>query len=89
MDRPPTVLALGHGALGIIGFVFLLQARSATLWPQLAEYSLYALVAAALGGLAMFTLFHLQKKPLPIPLMLGHGALALTGLGMLITAYNR
>ena len=87
--RPPLLLALGHGVLVIAGFVFLLQSRAATPFPRLAEYSLYALIAAALGGLAMFTLFHLRQKALPPSLVLGHGAIALTGLGMLITAYNR
>lgn len=87
--RPPMILALGHGVLVISGFVFLLRARSVASLPQLGEYALYALIAAALGGLAMFILFHLRNKPLPTLLVLGHGAIALTGLGMLITAYNR
>ncbi|MBA3481858.1 MAG: hypothetical protein H0T51_08595, partial [Pirellulales bacterium] len=41
-------------------------------------------VLAVGGGVTLFTMFHLKGRPLPIPLMLGHGLIALTGLGLLL-----
>src|SRR4051812_49356608 len=72
---PPLWLALGHGAGGIAGFAALGYAWAATGIPQLAQWACYVLVAASLGGLGLLTLFHLQKKPLPVWMVLGHGAI--------------
>ena len=41
-------------------------------------------VLAALGGVTIFVRWHLKNLPLPIPIVLGHGLLALTGLGLLL-----
>ena len=41
-------------------------------------------VVAALGGAALFAMFHSKGRPLPVPLMLGHGLIALIGLGLLL-----
>lgn len=43
---------------------------------------------AALGGVALYTMFHGKVRPLPIPFMLGDGAL--TGLVLLLfTLYGK
>jgi len=52
----------------------------------LAQVSLGIFLLTALGGATMFLGFHLKEKPLPIPLMLGHGAAALTAFVLLLVA---
>ena len=84
--RPPTWLALGHGAIAAAGVIALAYATATTEVPTLAIIALGIFVLAALGGVTMFVLFHLQKKALPIPLVLGHGAIAATGLVLLLLA---
>ena len=49
----------------------------------MAQVALALVVAAALGGITIFAHYHLKKVPLPIPIVLGHGLLALAGLGLL------
>jgi hypothetical protein len=84
--RPPTWLALGHGTIAAVGLGSLAYAAMTTTLPTLALVSLGLFVLAALGGATMFTLFHLREKPLPIPLMLGHGAAALLAFVLLLVA---
>lgn len=84
--RPPTWIALGHGVIAIAGIALLSYAAYSPGIPGMAQLALVLFVLAATGGLAMFAGFHLQNRPLPIPLMLGHGLLALTGLTLLILA---
>jgi hypothetical protein len=84
--RPPTWLALGHGAVAASGLVTLLYATMTTSLPLLAYISLGAFVLAALGGGTIFVLFHLREKPLPIPLIFAHGAIAVTGFALLLFA---
>ena len=43
-------------------------------------------VLAILGGAVLFLGFHLNRKPLPIPFVIGHGLLAVTGYVLLILA---
>ena len=86
---PPTWLALGHGALAAIGVVLLGYAAYDPGIPQRAQIALGIFILAALGGAALFVLFHLKNRALPIPLILGHGFLALAGLGLLLlTLYS-
>ena len=84
--RPPTWLALGHGAIAASGVIALSYATATTEVPTLAKVALGIFVLAALGGITMFVLFHLREKALPIPLVLGHGAIAATGLVLLLLA---
>ena len=84
--RPPTWLALGHGAIAATGLVTLLSTAATGSLPLLAYISLGAFVLAALGGATIFLLFHLRKKPLPIPLVFAHGAIAVTGFALLLFA---
>jgi len=82
--RPPTWLALGHGALGATGLIWLGYLTMMTGVPFLAQIALGVFLVAALGGIAIFAMFHVQDKPLPIPLVIGHGLIAATGLTLLI-----
>jgi len=81
---PPIGLATGHGTIAAIGVIVLAYHAYTPGIPQLAQIALGIFVLAALGGLTLFTMFHLKGRALPIPLVLGHGLLALTGLGLLL-----
>jgi hypothetical protein len=84
--RPPTWLALGHGAIAATGLGFLIYAVMSSTVPALAQISLVVLVLAALGGIMIFAGFHLRGQALPIPLVLGHGATAIVGYALLLIA---
>src|SRR5436305_196860 len=51
---------------GVAGVAALGYAWASTGIPELSQWACYVLVAAALGGLGLLTLFHLRKKPLPV-----------------------
>ena len=87
--RPPTWLALGHGAMAVCGLATLGYAAVTEDLPTIAHVALGVFVLAALGGLTIFVGFHLKRRPLPIPFVLGHGAIALTGFILLLIAIYR
>ena len=85
--RPPTWMALGHGLVAATGLVLLIYAvMTATAPIMYAQIAVGVLILAALGGATMFLLFHLKEKPLPIPLVIGHGAIAAIGVVMTLIA---
>ena len=84
--RPPTWMALGHGLVAASGVLSLLYAVATQTVPVLALWSLAMFIIAALGGVTIFLLFHLREQPLPIPLVLGHGAIAVVAYVLLLMA---
>ena len=87
MPRPPTWIALGHGAVAATGLVLLAYPAAVSPGlPLMGQIALGVFVLAALGGATLFVGFHLREKPLPIPLVLGHGLTALVGYGLLIAS---
>jgi hypothetical protein len=82
--RPPTWIALGHGLIAAIGVVLLAYAAYDAGIPQHAQIALGIFVAAALGGAVLFFGYHLKERPLPVPFILVHGLIALSGLGLLL-----
>jgi len=87
--RPPTWMALGHGAVAVTGVLLLAYAAATDGVPQLAQIALGVLVLAAGGGATIFVGFHLKERALPIPIVLGHGLIALTGFALLLAAIFR
>ena len=83
---PPTWLALGHGALAATGVAVLGYTVFTQTVPWLAQVSLGMFVLTAAGGLTLFLGFHMRNQPLPIPFVLGHGALAAASLVVLLIA---
>lgn len=81
--RPPTWLALGHGIIAATGIALLAYSAMTPGIPPMAQVAFGLIVLAAIGGISIFVLFHLKNLPLPIPIVIGHGLLALTGLGLL------
>ena len=86
MDRPPLLLAIGHGIIALSGIVAIGYAYSQAELPTSANWALVVFILAALGGATLFVGFHLRNRPLPIPFIIGHGLLAATGLGLLLYA---
>jgi uncharacterized membrane-anchored protein len=86
MERPPLLLAVGHGIIALSGIVALGYAYSQAELPTSANWALAVFILAALGGVSMFVGFHLRKRPLPIPFILGHGLIAATAVGLLLYA---
>jgi hypothetical protein len=90
-QNPPTFLAVGHGLIAAAGLITLAYTAFTTtgLVPQTVNWAIGVFVVAALGGFGMFTLFHLRGRLLPVWMMLGHGAVAVTGLVLLLLGIYR
>jgi hypothetical protein len=82
-------MALGHGAVAATGLVLLIYAAATTGIPELAQVALGIFVLAALGGAGLFLGFHLRDRPLPIPLVVGHGLAAVAGYILLLVGLFR
>jgi hypothetical protein len=87
--RPPTWMALGHGAVAATGLSLLIYAAIDPGIPNLAQIALGVFVLAALGGATIFLGFHMREKPLPISLVVGHGLIAAIGYVLLLVAIFR
>jgi hypothetical protein len=81
---PPTWMALGHGLVAATGLGLLIYAAVTPGIPNLAQIALGILVLAAIGGATLFIGFHLRQRALPIPLVIGHGLIAVTGFVLLL-----
>jgi hypothetical protein len=84
-NRPlPLALALVHGAVAATALVLLIIAVATASAPAtLATVALVLFILAALGGFVLFS-FHLRTQPLPVPLVLGHGLLAVAAFLLLL-----
>ncbi|HSW14302.1 MAG TPA: hypothetical protein VLI06_15760 [Solimonas sp.] len=81
---PPSWLALLHGLGAGAGLTLLIYAAATVGIPRQAQLALGLLVTAAAGGLAMNLLFHQKAQPLPKPMVIGHGLLAVAGFALLL-----
>lgn len=82
--RPPDWIPPVHGLLAASGVVLLIIEAATNGIPRLAQWALGLFVLAAMGGVFIYLRFHRQGKALPIPLVLGHGLVAATGVLLLI-----
>lgn len=82
----PPPLAMLHGLLAGAGLTLVLYAGLAAGMPGLAWGGLALLVVAALGGLVLNLGYHWKNRPLPIPVVLVHAAIAVTGFVLLALA---
>jgi hypothetical protein len=83
---PPLWLALGHGFIAVCGVAILGSLYLQSGLPEPANWALLCFVLAALGGLTLFFGFHMPARALPVPIILAHGAIAATGLYLLLRA---
>lgn len=81
---PPTWMAIAHGVVAAAGLSMLVFACFEPATPWLAKLSASVIFLAAIGGVVMFSGFHLRGKALPIPFVIAHGLLATTGFAMLV-----
>ena len=84
---PPLWMAHIHGLIAATGVALLIYAASTTGIPRLAQIALVIFILAALGGATLVLAFHRQGKPLPIPIVIGHGLIAVTGYVLLLLSY--
>ena len=84
LPRPPAWLAMGHGLLASAGLTLLVYAALTVGIPNMALVALGLLVIAAIAGAALNLLFHWKELPLPVPLMVLHGLLAVAGFVFLL-----
>ncbi|HUM11206.1 MAG TPA: hypothetical protein VLT82_09685 [Myxococcaceae bacterium] len=84
-ERPPTGIALAHGAAAAAGLIALIVAVTSASGPSLARTALIVFLVAALGGFFLFAQ-HMQKKALPIPVMVIHAGVAVLGFILLLVA---
>ena len=82
-ERPPTALALAHGALAAAGLIALILAVVGMTDPGLARTALVVFLVAAVIGFYLFAQ-HMQKKAIPIPVMLVHGLVAVVAFIILL-----
>jgi hypothetical protein len=81
--NPTTWIALGHGAVVATGLGFFIYAATVSSLSQFAQFALGIFGLAALGGITLFAGFHSRSRLLPIPLVLGHGLIAIVGVVLL------
>jgi hypothetical protein len=82
--NPPIGLALVHGTAAAASLVTLIVAVLGGAGGR-AVTALVLFVLAALGGFVLLSI-HLQKRLIPIPLILGHGLVAAAGFVALLSA---
>ena len=87
--RPPTWMAVGHGAIPSVGLILLIYAAASPGISSLAQVALVVLILAALGGSVIFLGYHVNKRELPIPMVIGHGLVAATGYVILLISVFR
>jgi hypothetical protein len=83
-ERPPTAVALVHGVAAAAGLIALIAAVVGGA-PEAAKTALVVLVIAAVGGFFLIAQ-HLQKRALPIPVMVVHALVAVIGFVILLVA---
>jgi hypothetical protein len=81
--QPALPVALVHGAVAASGLVVLIIAVVGGAVPPIAKVALIVFLVAALGGFFLFA-HHLQKKALPIPVMVVHALVAVAGFVLLL-----
>lgn len=84
----PTALAIGHGLLAAAGLVVVIIAVVGGSTGNLLIASLALFVIAALAGFGLFS-FHLRRLPLPTPVVLIHGLLAVIAFVLLLVTIAR
>jgi len=82
-ERPPTGLALLHGAVAAAAIIVLIVAMLSMPNPAQARTALVLFIVAALGGFYLFAQ-HVQKRALPIPIILVHALIAVIGFLILL-----
>jgi hypothetical protein len=86
VDRPPTLLLMGHGVLAAAALTLLIYAEATVGLPPLGTASLAVLLVVAVVGAALNLLYHSKMLPIPKPPIVIHGIVAVVGFVMLLMA---
>jgi hypothetical protein len=81
--QPALPVAVIHGALAASGLVALVIAVTSGAVPPIAKGALVVFLVAAVGGFFLFSK-HMQRTPLPIPVVVVHALVAVTGFILLL-----
>ena len=84
--NPPAWLSMVHGLLAAAALTLVAYAALLAGVPSPAGWALLLFVVAAGGGAAMNLLWQWKGRPLPVPLLLLHAALAIVAFVLLIFA---
>ena len=84
--NPPHWLAMGHGLLAGAGLTLLIYAALTAGLPQRALAALALFVVAAAGGVVLNLVYQMRQRPLPMGFVIGHAALAVVALLLLLSA---
>ena len=76
--------SLSYLYAALAGISFALGFYTYIAYRMMVGVALGVFVLAALGGATIFVGFHLKERPLPIPLVIGHGLVAVTGFVLLL-----
>lgn len=89
MPQPPAWLAMAHGLLAAAGLTLLIYAAISVGLPSMALLGTGIFVLAGIAGAAMNLSFHSKQLPLPVPMMIAHGVVAVSGLLILLLSLYR
>jgi len=84
--NPPPWIAMLHGLLAGAGVTLLAYAALTTTIPATATIALVLFAIAALGGLVLNLNYEWNRRLLPLPLMIVHALVAVTGFVLLLVA---
>lgn len=86
MEKPiPVALAILHGLLAVVGVICLIAyIAGAANAPAAPKQALVLFLIAAVGGLYLFIVQHVRKRPMPIPFAAVHGLIAAAGFVVLL-----
>lgn len=76
--QPSLAIALVHGAVAATALLMLILFVTGAESAGYASIALVLFLVAALGGFLLFS-FHLRKRPLPVPIVIVHGLVAVSG----------
>jgi glucose uptake protein GlcU len=84
--RPATWLAMLHGLAAAAALTLLLYASLTVGLATIVNIALVLFVAAAIGGVVMNLKYHWSLRPLPVWLLVVHGAIAGSGYLLLLAS---
>jgi hypothetical protein len=86
VDRPPTVLLMGHGVLAAAALTLLVYAAVVVGLPPMGMLATGILVVVAAVGAALNLMFHSKMLPIPKGPIVIHGIVAVVGFICLLLA---
>jgi len=83
-EFPPLWIVIPHGIAAAAGLVTLMMTVAGRTAPAMAGAALIGFVIAFIAGITLLFVYHVNKRPLSIPLMLTHGTVAVVSFVILL-----